>query len=116
MPSGDNTRVWFPEMLEELSKMWVPEMTWEEMNEICLHMGAKLSGLRKEKNINIRTSIRHSCGSTMELCSKISIRSLLFALAKINAISEEELKKLDKEWKCFQRKRKLNGYFEPKRS
>jgi hypothetical protein len=47
MASGDNTRVWFPEMLEELPNMWHPGMTWPEVKEICLLMGQRLEDIRK---------------------------------------------------------------------
>ena len=88
MASGDNARVWFPVMLGELREIWRPDMTWQEMNEICLQMGKRL----------------------------VEIRSLLFSLNKIDAISEEKLNELDKSWKSYQRKNKLNAFYEPKKS
>ena len=114
MASGDNTRMWFPEMLDELSKMWTPEMTWDEINAICLYMGERLRNIRKERGINTKTKCKCGCGGNMEISSKISIRSLLFSLKKIEAITDLEFKKLDKMWQSYQRKQKLNAYYEPK--
>ena len=114
MARGDNTRMWFPEMLDELSEMWNPEMTWDEISSTCLHMGERLRNIRKERGINTKTNCKCGCGGNMEISSKISIRSLLFSLKKIEAITDLELKKLDKEWQSYQRKQMLNAYHEPK--
>lgn len=114
MASGDNTRMWFPEMLEILEKTWNPEMTWQELKEICISMSQKLENIRDEKGINTKLKGTCECGHQMVLSSKISIRSLLFSLKKIDAITEDEFKNLDKNWKSYQRKNKLNGYCESK--
>jgi hypothetical protein len=118
MASGDNARIWFPVMLGELRKIWRPDMTWQEMNEICLQMGKRLVEIRKEKGISTKTNMpcKCGCGGMMEISSKISIRSLLFSLNKIAAISEEKLNELDKSWKSYQRKNKLNAFYEPKKA
>ena len=117
MPSGDNSRMWFPEMFDELTQMWKPEMTWDEINTICLHMGERLRNIRKERGINIKKAkCKCGCGGTMETSSKISIRSLLYALKRNGVITETEVKRLDKNWQSYQRKNKLNAYYEPKQS
>jgi len=38
----------------------------------------------------------------------ISVRSLLFALIKINKITEEEFKELDKDWKKYRKANNLD--------
>lgn len=114
MPSGDNVKVWFPEMLDELQKMWRPDMTWSEVSQVCLHMGERLRRIREDKSINTNTGQKCACGGSMVLTSRISIRSLLFSLKKIEAISVEEFDRLDKEWMRYQRKHKLTAYHEPK--
>ena len=76
-------------------------------------MGKRLISIREEREINIKSRIKCKCGGDMQLSSKISIRSLLFSLRKIHAISEDELNNLDNDWKKYQRKNKLNAYHEP---
>ncbi len=115
MPSGDNIKTWFPEMLKELGEMWKPEMDWLEINKICLHMGERLRSIREIRGNSSKIKCTCSCGGKMELSSKISIRSLLFSLKKIGAISDAKFTKLDKEWKKYQRKNELNGYHEEKK-
>jgi hypothetical protein len=94
--------------------MWKPGMTWSEINTICLHMGDRLRSIRSDRGINTKTNCKCGCGGDMVVSSKISIRSFLFSLKKIEVISESKLRELDKKWKSYQRKQKLNGYYEPK--
>ena len=119
MASGDNTRVWFPEMLDELSQTWHQDLEWGEVKKICLHMGKRLTEIRNRKNIKTKLNIPCKsgcgCGGTMELSSKISIRSLLFSLKKIDVISEQKLKELDENWQSYQRRNNLNAFHEPKK-
>lgn len=114
MASGDNTRVWFPEMLEELPNMWHPGMTWPEVKEICLLMGQRLEDIRKQKGTSTELSTSCKCGGKLSLSNRISIRSLLFSLRKVGVVTEEDFKGLDKDWKSYQRKNKLDGYGEMK--
>lgn len=114
MASGDNTRMWFPEMLEKLKRTWHREMPWSEVITLCESFSMQLTNIRTERGINTVLKRKCDCGHQMHISSKISIRSLLFSLKKINVISEENFKDLDKSWKSYQRKQKLNGYGEVK--
>ena len=41
---------------------------------------------------------------------KVSVRSLIFALQKIEVISGDKLKEIDRDWKRYQKKNDLDGY------
>jgi hypothetical protein len=41
MPAGDVQRIWFPEMLAELTNTWSSVMTWEELVDFCHRMMVK---------------------------------------------------------------------------
>jgi len=115
MASGDAQKVWFPEMLSILNENWNSKLSWEECGILCKEMTDFRDELRKRKNIKPAQMLCKSCGQYHEMgMSKITIRSLIFALKKSGKINNAELKKLDKDWKSFQRKNRLDGYGYPK--
>lgn len=111
MASGDSQRAWFPEMLYDLKEKWDPSMSWEAYRELCEEMTKKRKRIKEEKGIK---PVRRWCKNCQEYRNMepapISIRSLLFALKKISLINDEEFKRLDTEWKKYQRVNNLNAY------
>ncbi len=115
MASGDAQKAWFPEMLSILAERWSYGMSWEVCSDLCKEMADFRLKLRKEKNIKAAKMLCKNCGQYHEMSpSQLTIRSLIFALRKSGKIDESELKTLDKEWKKYQRKNKLDGYGNPK--
>jgi hypothetical protein len=105
MASGDTQRSWFPEMLEELNRFWSGDVSWEEIIIFAHHMTEERKQIKKSKNIKPIQNKCRTCGSQLDL-PPISIRSCLFALLRINRISEKQFKQLENEWK---KQRKQNG-------
>ena len=117
MPAGDATRVWFPEMLDELKLKWNKDLSWEEWVHICIEETEHRKVIKQKKGIR-ESKIKCNCcpeGKHYMTLAPISVRSLLFALRKIDLIDDDYLKTKDKEWKSFQRKNKLDGYGNPKK-
>jgi len=111
MAAGDSQRAWFPEMLNDLKEKWSFSLSWEARRELCDEMTKKRERIRAEKGIK---PVRRWCSNCKAYRNMepppISIRSLIFALKKINLINDEEFKKLDSEWKKYQRGNNLNAY------
>ena len=107
MAAGDAQRSWFPEMLEILKERWNNEMTLEQVSLLCDDMQKMRDKIRENNNIKPIKIFCKKCGKySLSTPPRISIRSLLFALKKACIVSEEQLKKLDKDWKKY---RKLNN-------
>ena len=111
MASGDSQKVWFPEMLSDLKKKWDPSLSWEACRELCEEMTKIRKKIKEERGIKPVKRWCKNCQGyhNMEL-APISIRSLLFALKKISLINDEEFKKLDSDWKKYQKINNLNAY------
>ena len=111
MASGDSQRAWFPEMLNDLRERWNPSMSWETCLDLCNEMTKKRKRIKAEKGIKPVRRWCKKCGrySFMEPIP-ISIRSLLFALKKISMINDVEFKRLEKEWKKYQKINNLDAY------
>ncbi len=114
MPSGDNARVWFPEMLSEMEQLWKANLDWTEAKNICTKMEEMLRNIRQGKGYG-GTSKKCDCGGKMVLSTKISMRSLLYSLKNLGLITDDELNSMDKDWKKYQRKNTLDGYGEVKK-
>ncbi len=100
MPSGDAQRVWFPEMIEELTRAWSASMTWEELAELCRRMTEKRRTIRQSRGIVAPRTRCPKCGaiSRGEIIG-VSVRSALFMLKKLGIVSEDECKALERSWK-----------------
>ena len=111
MAAGDAQRAWFPEMLNDLKEKWNFSMSWEECRGLCDEMTKKRGRIRAEKGIKpVRSWCPNCQGYRNMQPTSISIRSLIFALKKINMINDEEFKKLDSEWKKYKIDNNLNAY------
>lgn len=111
MPRGDNRRVWFPEMIEELRRCWSKSMSWAELAEFCACMTAQRDEIRRARGFQPLRMSCPGCGeeSTFSM-SGISIRSALFALSKNGIITEAELSQLDARWKKHRAQKDLDRF------
>ncbi len=111
MASGDAQRAWFPEMIETLKNKWAPTMSWPDCSKFCEEMTAVREGIRNDRNIKPIMFFCKQCQeyhySTMP---PISIRSMLFTLKKVGAITESKFKELDKNWKKYKKENNLDPY------
>ncbi len=111
MPSGDAQRAWFPEMLTQLRIFWGDELNWYRVVVFCEEMTALRSSIWGYRGIRGPMLKCRNCGRQQVLTlPPISPRSLLFAVKKIDLITEGELKQLNKEWKKFRTAENLDSY------
>ena len=115
MPAGDAQRAWFPEMTDALQKIWTPEMSWEECASLCNAMTSMRAEIKAKKGIRGPLMRCKKCNQMREMTLlPIGIRSMLYALRKLEVLSYEEFLLKDKDWKRHQRRHKLDGYGNPK--
>ena len=111
MASGDALRVWFPEMLEELERTWSPSVSWEELVRFCARMTETREHIRGARGIAPPRMHCPGCGTLSRFdIPGVSIRSALFALRKIGAVTRAEQRELDKSWKKYKAKNRLDAY------
>ena len=111
MASGDAQRVWFPEMLDELERTWSATVSWEELADFCHRMTEKRKDIRQSGAIEPPLTRCPRCGAVSRSdVSGVSIRSALFALKKIGAVTEAEHKALDKSWRKYKTRNRLDAY------
>lgn len=117
MPAGDAQRAWFPEMLEELVAWWKPGVSWESLAEFCRRMTERRAAIRQERGIQGPLVYCPKCDRMERMTlPDLSIRSALFALKKAGALSEEEMREVDRSWKSYQRENQLDAYGKKKQT
>ena len=110
MPSGDSTRVWFPEMLDELQKQWSKSLSWEDCGLLCERMTEARTKLKLEKGLRGPMMHCRHCKALHEMhLAPITIRSLLFALCNRGVLTDIELKQLDVAWRRYRAQHRLDG-------
>lgn len=109
MPAGDAQRAWFPEMLLELRLFWGNDPDWSQVIAFCEKMTLLRSSIWEQRGIQGPMMTCRSCGEKHAMTLRpISPRSLIFALQKIDIITDHELKQLDKEWARFRKNQSLD--------
>ncbi len=110
MPAGDTTRVWFPEMLEELERQWSTSLSWEECSALCDRMTELRAELRRKRGLKGPRMFCRHCQEVHEMSlGSITIRSLFFALRKRGVLTEEALKEIDAKWRRYRSEHRLDG-------
>jgi hypothetical protein len=111
MASGDATRIWFAEMLDELRSEWQSGMDWPDMIAFCQRMEIRRMEIMLQKGIRGPRVKCPDCGKVeRQTKADISVRSALFAMRKNEIVSQEEFAELDRNWKKYARKHELNMY------
>lgn len=99
MPAGDAQRVWFPEMLKVLTAEWSPSTTWDDLIDLCRRVTVQRTEIRRSRGIQAPKWKCPRCGITSGSdIEGVSVRSALFALRKVGAISDADFKKLERDW------------------
>ena len=115
MPSGDAQRAWFPEMLAELEAFWTPDVSWDALIAFCTRMTAVRSEIRTTRGIRSPMMYCPSCKQRhRSRLPDISPRSALFALQKLEMISDDQMKTLDRDWAKYRKEKQLDAYGNPK--
>ena len=98
-------------MLDELERMWSASVSWEELAHFCHRMTENRKRIRESRGIEspITRCARCGAGSRSDI-SGVSIRSALFALRKIGAVTEAEHEVLDKSWRNYKAVNRFDAY------
>jgi hypothetical protein len=114
MAAGDAQRAWFPEMMAELKDIWNPQLSWIVCAAFCERMTVFRESIWKNRNIKPARTWCPNCKEYHDSRPlEISIRSMLFALRKLNVIDDKELKELDKSWKKYRKASNIDAYGKP---
>jgi hypothetical protein len=97
-------------MLEVLAAAWSPTTTWDELVDLCGRLTDLRTELRQSRGILGPLMKCPKCGSVSRGDIKgVSIRSALFALRKVGAVSDFDFQRLERDWKKYRAARGLDS-------
>jgi len=100
-----------PRCLTSSSASGRPQSLGEELVDFCQVLTEKRKGIRESRGIEPPLTRCPRCGAVSRSdVSGVSIRSALFALRKIGAVTEAEHEALDKSWRKFKTRNRLDAY------
>lgn len=102
-------------MVEELRRLWKPDMAWPEIIDLLRHLEKNCSSLKLQANLDANFIPCSSCGGGAAGKTEISVRSLLFALRNNMIVPEIQYRKLEREWLVYKKKHGLDGYAESRK-
>jgi hypothetical protein len=110
MAAANPNRSWLPEMLEMLKKEWNSSLSWEQLGALCERLTELRNSIRKATGIKGPRMFCRHCNEVHEMeFGPVTIRSGLFALKKHGLVTNEELTKLDVDWRRYRAKHRLDG-------
>ena len=90
-------------------------MSWEEIMQVRDSLDETLQEIRTGRNIEPPIMWCPKCQTRHRSAPpKISVRAMIIALGRFNVEEEEIVKKIEKGWKAYQAKNKLDLYGQPK--
>jgi hypothetical protein len=97
-------------MLAVLRAAWSTSTTWDGLVDLCRRLTDLRTSLRQSRGIQAPLVKCSKCGSVSRADIKgVSIRSALFALRKLGAISDADFQRLDRDWKKHRATRGLDA-------
>ena len=89
MPAGDAQRVWFPEMLSELRRVWSANISWEGLAALCARVTEIRTDIRRTRGILPPLTRCRACGrASRSDIPGVSVRSALFAVAREDLVTD----------------------------
>ena len=107
VPSGDRSRVWFPEVITSLRESWRGGMSFPELIQLRDQLQAQTERIVSSRGIVPARVWCAQCGGAVPGAPPcISIRALLFSLSRFGIAPDADVKALMKEWAKY---REVNG-------
>jgi hypothetical protein len=118
LPSGDGSRIWFPEMIEMLRSEWNESTTFSRLVELCAMLDGALRRHRPIVGPTLPPGSRcPKCGRIVKAQGsgpyRISVPAAILALGRFGIASPGSTKTLEKEWAKYRTQHRLDLYGRP---
>ena len=83
MPSGDRSRTWFPEMIDELRQGWRGDLGMEELIALAQSLDRMLLDIRTRRGIQPPIILCRKCGKRGPgAAPRVSVRATILAAGR----------------------------------
>ena len=108
MRSGDAQRTWFPEMVARLRAEWHEGMSIPAVIGLRDELDETLHRVRVARNIQTPVITCRRCGMTGHAEPRVSVRSLILALARFRIAPKARTRALEKDWAAYRKQHRLD--------
>ena len=114
MPKGQAQTVWFPELKEILRDKWTKNYSIVQQFVLVDELNAKLTEIITEGNMKPAMMWCSTCQAKIRgAFTNVTITSMFFALKRFEICSENEFKRLRRDWNKYSKAEGINIYGEP---
>ncbi len=111
MAAGDEQRVWFPEMIEDLRSQWRENMSFNAIVKLREDLDAMLQEIRSERHIHPPVVKCPQCGRVGEGdAPHVSVRAMILSLLRFGIAPAEPTYALEKRWAAYRKENSLDLY------
>ena len=111
MPRGEGFTVWFKELRDILNVRWENTLSISDQFILVSELNLKLTQIRIDNNIKPPMIWCFKCQKrTQSKLLPISITGMYWALKRFEICSEDEFKRLLKDWKTYSALENINIY------
>ena len=111
MAAGDPQRVWFPEMLARLRCEWDYAMLFPALIDLRDRLDAMLQQIRSERHTVSPVVRCPKCGTARPSAEPhVSVRALILTLGRFGIASQEDTKKIERDWAKYRVQNGLDLY------
>lgn len=114
MASGDASRIWFPEIVDELRRRWRDDQSEQELVALGSALDANLQQLRTERNIQPPMMRCRQCqGRHRAAHPRVSVRAAILAAKRFEIAPPHVVASTERRWAKFRRAQSLDRYGQP---
>jgi hypothetical protein len=111
VPSGDRSRTWFPEMVEQLRLSWRDDLGMAELAALALRLDLLLHDIRTERGIRSPTILCRKCGRRGPAAApRVSVRAMILAAERFGIAQQADVGRIERLWKHHRTTERLDLY------
>jgi hypothetical protein len=114
MPSGDRSRTWFPEMVEELKQSWRSDLGMDELIALAHRLDCLLRDIRTKRGIRSPTILCRKCGKRGPAAApRVSVRAMILAAERFGIGQRGDVGQIERLWNRHRITERLDLYGRP---
>ena len=111
MASGDRSRTWFPEMVDQLRQSWRGDLGMEELIALEQSLDRLLHDIRTKRRIRPPTILCRKCGKRgPAVAPRVSVRATILAAGRFGIGAQADVGQLERLWNRYRSKQGLDLY------
>jgi len=114
MASGDEQRIWYSDMIDELRDQWSEDLDFDALVQLRDSLDAMLQRIRAEQHLRVPLERCPVCRRMVEGAGvHVTVRAMILALLRQEIAAPEPVYALEKSWARHRKQKHLDPYGKP---